>query len=583
MLDETDYPSFAIAGDRTSRVEITTVTISPAEIDTASALRITVREAHKTFPKVSATLRYSTPLRRGEIIHASFLMRTVESARESGEGTVQFELEDAATAAISGQFLASAVGQWREFHVPLRLIRECPSGRATINFRVGDQPQTIEISGLRIIRPEPPLADMATLPATPVQSGYEGSEPDASWRAAAQERILRYRRSLLSITVVDAAGDPISDAQVHIRQQQHSYRFGAAVRAEAIVDDAPRGVRYREAILRHFNAVTFENDLKWKNWIRDSATPLQAAHWCRDNGITLRGHTIIWPTNRRLPDHFVSHASDPDILRQILDDHITDIAARTTPLVAVWDVVNEPFRNRDFMDILGDDVLADWFRTARRAAPDARLYLNDYGIVTGGGMDTRHQAYYEDTVRRLIAADAPLDGLGFQGHFDRVLTPPARALDILDRFARLGREIEMTEYSTQIEDTDLAAAYLRDMLTLFYSHPATAGFILWSFTPGSGFRNTTWLQDDDGNLGPAGHVWHDLIYNQWWTDTLLITGSDGIATSPAFHGRHLVTVRVGSRLAAANVDLPPEGADVRIVIPPSVASQTPVLGATSDR
>ncbi len=569
LLDETDYPAFAVTGDGTARVVLETATTADARI-----LKITTTEEGAAFPKISATLRHSTPLRRREIIHARFLMRTPHSARESGEGAVQFELEDASTFAISGQYSARAVGQWREFNIPLRLVRECPPGRAVVNFRVGDRQQTIEISGLRIIRPEPAITDIKTLPATPVQIGYEGSEPGAAWRTAANERIKQHRRSPLSITVRDAAGNPVPDARIHVAQQRHAYRFGAAVRADTIVADNPRAARYRETIRRHFNAVTFMNDLKWGSWLRDSATPLAAAQWCRDNGITLRGHTILWPTNRRLPAQFSSIANDPAALRATIDAHIADIAGRTSPFVHVWDVVNEPFRNHDFMDLLGPDAMSGWFRLARRCAPNARLYLNDYGIVTGGGMDSQHQAACETTIRGLIADGAPLDGLGIQGHFDRILTPPSLAVDILDRFARLGREIEMTEYTTQVEDRDLAASYLRDMLTVFYSHPSTTGFILWSFIQGSGYPSTTTLQDREGKLTAAGRVWHDLIYKQWWTDARLVTASDGRASIPATHGSYVIMVQSGANKTTATADVGPDGTAVGIEISDTIASLT---------
>lgn len=574
LLDEGDFSSFTVTGDPDSHVRVSVETISDGPVaSAASVLRIKTSAVAQGFPKITATLHNATLLERREIIHARFLMRTTDSTGESGEGATQFELEDSSTFAISGQYSARAVGQWREFNVPLRLVRECLPGRASINFRVGDRLQTIEISGLRIVRPQPAITDMAVLPATPVQPGYEGSESDALWRKAAEERIARHRRSPLTITVVDASGKVLPGASVHVQQQRHSYRFGAAVRADFIAADTPRGTRYRETIARHFNAVTFENDLKWERWLRDPETPQAAARWCRDNNIYLRGHTILWPTKTRLPERYSEAAADRDKLGAVIDAHVTDIAGRMEPLVQVWDVVNEPFRNHDFMDVLGAGAMAHWFRLARQAAPEASLYLNDYGIITGGGMDTQHQAHYENTARDLISAGAPLDGFGFQAHFDRILTPPARVFDILERFSVLGRELELTEYSTQVEDTDLAANYLRDMLTVFYSHPSTTGFILWSFSKGSGFRNTTWLQDSSGKLSQAGQIWHNLIYKQWWTDAQLVTGKDGIADISATHGNHLITVQVdGLGKTTTTVDLSSGGASVRVTVPNGITT-----------
>src|SRR5690606_24929049 len=129
-----------------------------------------------------------------------------------------------------------------------------------------------------------------------------------------------------------------------------------------------------------------------------------------------------------------------------------------------------------------------------------------------------------------------------QGHFGRILTPPERMLQILDRFGRFEKPIEMTEYSTQIDDRELSAGYLRDVLTVFFSHPATEGFILWGFLDGSGYKHTGTLAARDGSLTPAGKLWMDMIYNQWWTKADLRTSASGEASVRAFKGDYEITI-----------------------------------------
>ena len=40
--------------------------------------------------------------------------------------------------------------------------------------------------------------------------------------------------------------------------------------------------------------------------------------------------------------------------------------------------------NHDLQDILGEGVMAEWFRLARKGAPRARLLLNEYNLLAGG-------------------------------------------------------------------------------------------------------------------------------------------------------------------------------------------------------
>ncbi len=53
-------------------------------------------------------------------------------------------------------------------------------------------------------------------------------------------------------------------------------------------------------------------------------------------------------------------------------------AGQMRGLVAEWDAINETFTNHDLMDVLGREEMVEWFKAAREADPDARLYINGY-------------------------------------------------------------------------------------------------------------------------------------------------------------------------------------------------------------
>ena len=109
-----------------------------------------------------------------------------------------------------------------------------------------------------------------------------------------------------------------------------------------------------------------------------------------------------------------------------------------------WDVINEPFDNRDLMDLLGQEVMLDWFRLAREADPDAKLFVNDYSIIAPVTTYSASRERLEAVVTYLIAEGAPLDGIGVQGHFYGELTPPERVYQILESLASFDKEIWIT-------------------------------------------------------------------------------------------------------------------------------------------
>lgn len=393
-----------------------------------------------------------------------------------------------------------------------------------------------------------------------LQPPYPGAEPDAAWRAAAQQRIEAHRMAPLAITVLDARGRPAPDTEVRVRQTRHAFGFGTAVAAQLLLAQTPDAERYRRALLDNFNMVVFENDLKWPQWEANRTRPLEALDWLHANGITrVRGHVLVWPGWRWLPASLKPFADQPEALRQRVLARIEDAVSATRGRLADWDVVNEPYSNKDLLNILGFHEMVAWFRAARAHDPNVRLFLNDYDIIGSGGQNRAHQDHFFHTLRYLLDHGAPLDGIGIQGHFSRP-TPPARVIEILDRFASLGKPIVITEFDFNTPDQALQAQFTRDLLTAVFSHPAVTDFLMWGFWEGRHWRPAAAMFRRDWSAKPNHDVWRDLVFRQWWTDTTARTGPDGRLVLRAFLGAYEITAGP----AIQSVELPAAGAAVKI-------------------
>ena len=106
--------------------------------------------------------------------------------------------------------------------------------------------------------------------------------------------------------------------------------------------------------------------------------------------------------------------------------------------LAEMDVINEPRAEHEFMDILGNDVMVDWFKTVRKVDSRIKLFVNDYSILTAGGHTENEQASYEKTIKFLLDHGAPLGGIGMQGHFGSDFTPPEKLWQILESIPKIG-------------------------------------------------------------------------------------------------------------------------------------------------
>lgn len=317
-------------------------------------------------------------------------------------------------------------------------------------------------------------------------------------------------------------------------------------------------------MLELFNKVVLENDLKWPQWEANRRRALDGLAWLRAHGITdIRGHNLVWPGWKWLPRDLRALAATPEALRARVNRHIAGEAGAVRGLVTEWDVVNEPYSNRDLQKILGDGVLADWFHRAREADPHAILYINDYSILTRGGGDTAHQDHYYKTIQDLDRQHAPVQGIGMQGHFNASLTPPARVLEILDRFAKLGKRIQVTEFDIDIDDEQLQASYTRDFMTAVFSHPAVDGFLMWGFWEGRHWRPRGAMFRRDWSPKPNAGVYRDLVFHRWWTDTQGRTGADGVFRTRGFLGDY----EIEAAGKTVNTTLRHEGQTVKVRLP----------------
>jgi GH35 family endo-1,4-beta-xylanase len=124
--------------------------------------------------------------------------------------------------------------------------------------------------------------------------------------------------------------------------KRHAFGWGSAVDAKTLLDSTGDSERYRTHILENFNRVVLENDMKWSPWQRDPQPALNAVKWLRDNGIEVRGHCLVWPGERNLPDSIEALLAKPSDLVAAINAHIREEATAFRGQLIDWDVVNEP-------------------------------------------------------------------------------------------------------------------------------------------------------------------------------------------------------------------------------------------------
>lgn len=257
--------------------------------------------------------------------------------------------------------------------------------------------------------------------------------------------------------------------------------------------------------------------------------------FCRKNAITPKGHTFFWPIS---VSHFMPawalELKDPKLIEAAANRNTRNVAEHYRDRIKIWDVVNEAASYRDADSILPDDYIYKTFKEAERYLPSDDFFL--INETTGAWYeyvrDGQTGRFYM-LAKSLIDRGAKLDGIGLQFHFfskkefDDVLKgktfTPADMTKALDGYAKLGREIHVTEITIPTSHGEEAQAYFaRQVYRLFFSHPAVGAITWWNMRDGQAASNEAHL--NGGLLKPdltpkaSYKALEQLIAHDWQTD-----------------------------------------------------------------
>lgn len=232
------------------------------------------------------------------------------------------------------------------------------------------------------------------------------------------------------------------------------FPIGVAVNAHNI-----KGIE-STLILKEFNSVTPENDMKWA-----PVEPQQNVyHWepadsivafAKRNHLHVRGHNLCWheQTPAWLFIDKKGNQVSKDTLLQRLKSHIFTVVDRYKEAVYAWDVVNEAIdddstkflRDSKWYRICGEDFIDSAFVWAHEADPKAQLFYNDYNVVRP---EKRERVY--KLLKDLLARGVPVTGIGMQAHWS-IYEPTQYELEAaIKEFASLGLKIQFTEVDISV-------------------------------------------------------------------------------------------------------------------------------------
>lgn len=308
------------------------------------------------------------------------------------------------------------------------------------------------------------------------------------------------------------AAQPDAPIGGHQSLKDHAHKrgllAGCAVGAANLHDDA-----FTRVLAEQYSLVVPENAMKFgpiqpkaDSYFFDDADALVS--FAEQHKIKVRGHNFVW--HEALPAWFTGTATK-DNARKILTEHIHTVAGRYKGKMHSWDVVNEAInigdgqsdglRKSAWFDLIGPGYLELAFRTAREADPKAKLTYNEYGVENESEGDAAKRAATLAMLKRLKAADVPVDALGIQSHISAGTgqTFGIGLRKLIAEAQSLGLEVYLTELDVNddaVQETDVAARdkivadLYRDYLAVALESKAVKAVLTWGLTDAH-----TWLNE----------------------------------------------------------------------------------------
>jgi GH35 family endo-1,4-beta-xylanase len=278
--------------------------------------------------------------------------------------------------------------------------------------------------------------------------------------------------------------------------------------------------------------------------------------------VTVKGHPLVWHTVQ--PEWLLG--LDLDEVESLLRGRIRDLVSGFAGLIDTWDAINEAVIMPVFEN--GENAITPLarargriamvrlaFEEARAANPAATLVLNDFDLTSA----------YETLIEGVLEADVRIDAIGLQTHMHQGYRGEEYMHKMLDRFARYGLPLHMTETTLvsghlmppEIRDlndyqipswptTDEGEARQADEIVRHYrslvEHPAVQSINYWGITDdGAWLGAPVGLIRSDGTKKPSYDALAGLIKGEWWVPpTEMRTDENGTVVVQGFYGDYTV-------------------------------------------
>jgi Beta-1,4-xylanase len=407
-------------------------------------------------------------------------------------------------------------------------------------------------------------------------------------------QIRQHHGTAATVTVLGENNEPLVNQEVTIAQKSHQFLFGSNgfdfvpltnrglslnqkggseypfdrflsfINRELSGRETDLFERRAEKFLSLLNYVTLP--FYWEQFEPKRGQPatarlMNAAKWCADNNLRIKGHPLCWHTET---PSWLSKLDNDEVLqaeRQRIKREVTGFAG----LIDIWDVVNEavimPVYDRQDNGItrlcrqMGRiKTIKTMFEATRSANPGAMLLLNDFNVSPA----------FDILIEGCLEAGVKIDAIGIQSHMHQGYWGVEKTEQVLETFSRFGLPIHFTEvtilsgklvppevadlndYEVKAEDwpstpegEERQARQAVEFYQTIMSNPLVAGITWWDFADGKWLNAPSGLVHRDDSSKPVYDELLKLIKGEWWlAPTRFATDREGKIRFEGFFGEY---------------------------------------------
>lgn len=400
----------------------------------------------------------------------------------------------------------------------------------------------------------------------------------------ATENVERHRKGQACLRFLSVSGEPLKKVEVQVTQKTQDFLFGNLI-FDLVWGETPYNPDlFKQRFLELFNLAIFPfywpyfeqrpGQTQWQKM-------LPVLEWCRANGVTPKGHPLVWPYTAGIPEWL--YDMPEGTVEPLIKARVTSLVKGFERDIRIWDVTNEAVNhisweegtNPDFRQRYHEIDLwrgievsgafkreipipeaANWvedsFRWAYAANPRATLIVNDYNQE----YDPHIRQRYYDLIVELKRRGAPVSGLGLQVHPLNHWLWPHEMWETLEMYRELDIPIHITElhqpsWEQEIEggfkegkwSLEAQADFMEQIYRQCFGHPSVVSINYWGLSDRGSWIKGGGLIDEEYHPKPVFERLRKLIKGEWMTQSFTArTDENGEIAFQGFFGSYEVVL-----------------------------------------